>query len=31
MKKILVAIISMGLLIANPAPAKDGVTPMLEM
>jgi hypothetical protein len=31
MKKILAGMILLGLLIANPAPAKEGVTPMLKM
>jgi hypothetical protein len=31
MKKFLAGIILLGLLIANPAPAGEGVTPMLEM
>jgi len=31
MKKILVGMIFLGLLIASPAPANEGVTPMLEM
>ena len=31
MKKILAGMILLGLLIANPAPAAEGVTPMLEM
>ena len=31
MKKILIGIILLGLLFANPAPANEGVTPMLKM